>query len=63
MQLTGEYIHYRNGNSYYPIDTCLIQVDDNWEPAVIYTDASSAKYCRSLAEFLSKFHPHVPLAQ
>lgn len=59
------YRHTESGVYYRIVDTCFLQVNDEWEPAYIYQEASrspaiySPKYCRLASEFHAKFK-HVP---
>ena len=55
IQLNQEYIHYKNGLSYTPIDFCKIQENDVWVQAVIYKTQSQELFVRSLEEFCNKF--------
>jgi len=49
--------HYKNNKVYKVIDLCLIQIDNEWVDAVIYTaeESEEPKFVRSTSEFLVKF--------
>jgi hypothetical protein len=50
------YQHYKNKKYYEIIDYCLIQENNKWIEAVMYTESGRIKkFCRSLEEFNSKF--------
>ncbi len=50
-----QYIHYKNGLSYTPINQCKIQENDIWIEAIIYKTQSEELFVRSLKEFQEKF--------
>lgn len=50
--------HYKNNKVYKVVDLCLIQIDDEWVDAVIYTNTEESeelKFVRSASEFFKKF--------
>jgi len=50
--------HYKNNKVYKVVDLCLIQIDDEWADAVIYTNTEESeelKFVRSASEFFKKF--------
>jgi len=53
---SGFYIHYKNRKIYYVIDTCKIQINDEWKDGVIYVGAENdEKYVRDMDDFIKKF--------
>lgn len=55
ITLNEEYIHYKNGLSYTPVDFCKIQENDIWIEAIIYKTDTNELFVRSKKEFLEKF--------
>lgn len=49
-----KFIH-KNGKTYAVTGTCLIQIDNIWKEAVLYTESGELTFCRELQEFLEKF--------
>lgn len=55
IELNKKYIHYKNGLTYIPINSCKIQENDIWVEAIIYKTLSQELFVRSKKEFDSKF--------
>lgn len=55
IKLNQNYKHYKNLQTYTPIDFCKIQEDDIWIEAVIYKTTSNELFVRSKKEFIEKF--------
>jgi len=55
IEFNKNYIHYKNGLTYIPIDNCKIQEDDIWVEAVLYKTQSQELFVRSKKEFIEKF--------
>ena len=50
-----EYVHYKNGLTYIPVNRCKIQESNVWVEAIIYKTESEELFVRSLEEFQNKF--------
>lgn len=55
IELNKEYIHYKNGLTYIPVDYCKIQENDLWVEAIIYKTDTQELFVRSKEEFQNKF--------
>lgn len=55
INFNEEYIHYKNGLVYIPINTCKIQENDVWVAAIIYKTVSQELFVRTTHEFREKF--------
>jgi len=55
IELNKNYIHYKNGLTYIPIDICKIQENDIWIEAILYKTQSQELFVRSKKEFIEKF--------
>ena len=51
------YEHYKNKEMYFKLDTCKIQENGKWLEAIIYSNTSGKKFCRTENEFEKKFIP------
>ena len=49
------YVHYKNNKKYWKEGSCLIQENNEWVPAVIYSNESRMIFVRSEREFNEKF--------
>jgi len=49
------YVHYKNGLTYIPIDSCKIQENDVWVKAVLYKTDTQELFVRTENEFKEKF--------
>ena len=55
IELNKKYVHYKNGLTYIPINSCKIQENDIWVEAIIYKTTSEELFVRSKKEFCEKF--------
>jgi len=55
IEFNKNYIHYKNGLTYIPIDKCKIQENDIWVEAILYKTQSQELFVRSKKEFVEKF--------
>ncbi len=55
VEFNTNYIHYKNGLAYIPIENCKIQEDDIWVEAILYKTQSQELFVRSKKEFIEKF--------
>jgi len=55
IELNTKYIHYKNGLTYIPINSCKIQENDLWIEAIIYKTTTEELFVRSEKEFRDKF--------
>lgn len=55
IQLNQEYTHYKNKQTYVPVDFCKIQENDIWVKAIIYKTTTQELFVRSEEEFKMKF--------
>jgi hypothetical protein len=56
IKINKTYIHYKNKQSYIPLNICKIQENDIWVKAVIYKPIDSEElFVRSYKEFKEKF--------
>lgn len=55
IEFDKEYIHYKNGQKYIPVDRCKIQENDVWVEAIVYKTDTNELFVRSKQEFLDKF--------
>lgn len=55
IQLNCEYAHYKNQQTYIPVNFCKIQENDVWIKAIIYKATTNELFVRSEEEFKMKF--------
>lgn len=55
IKLNSLYKHYKKDTEYVSLDDCAIQINGEWEKAIIYEDINFKKYVRTETEFLEKF--------
>jgi len=55
IEFNKNYVHYKNGLTYIPIDKCKIQEDNIWVEAILYKTQSQELFVRSKKEFIEKF--------
>ncbi|GGD30768.1 hypothetical protein GCM10012288_01010 [Malaciobacter pacificus] len=56
IEINKTYTHYKNKQSYIPLNTCKIQENDTWVKAIIYKPIDSEElFVRSYKEFKEKF--------
>ena len=52
-----KYKHYKNQKLYYFLEIVLIQINNEWKEAVLYTDENKElKFVREKEEFYQKFN-------
>ena len=57
IELNKTYTHYKNKQSYIPLNFCKIQENDIWVKAIIYRPSNSEElFVRSYKEFEEKFN-------
>lgn len=55
IEFNQEYVHYKNGLTYIPINECKIQENDIWVEAIIYKTDTQELFVRNKEEFKKKF--------
>jgi len=55
IELNTKYVHYKNGLTYIPLNSCKIQENDLWIEAIIYKTTTEELFVRSEKEFRDKF--------